>query len=227
MRLLFLVLLLTSLITPSAFSQKQQLDREVRNLKGNVKSVASASAPINKSSGRAESRRVRTGREEFDATGNLTVETQYDQAGEVVLVLTYSYLDGERVVKEEMKGRRGPRYTVKLKYKYDDNGNRTESTHVLSDGSTPTRLVYNFNGKEREELQYSAGGSLAYKYVHKLDEKGNEVETVTTRYVGTRDPVKVTTAYKYLEFDSQGNWTRREELREGNSWIIYRTIKYH
>ena len=225
MRQLFLLLLLTSLITPFAFSQK--LDREVKNLKGNVKSVESASSPVDKSSGRAEARRVRTGREEFDPSGNLTEETQYDQLGAVVAVVTYSYLDGERVVREELKGQKGPRYTVKLRYKYDSNGNRTESTHVLSDGSTPIRLVYNFSANEREELQYSAGGSLAYKFVHKLDEKGNEVETVTTRYVGVRDPVKVTTTYKYLDFDSLGNWTKRQESRDGDSWMIYRTIKYH
>lgn len=227
MQQLFSVLLLTALITPAAFAQKQQLDREVKNLKGNVKSVESASSPIDKSSGRAEARRVRTGREEFDPAGNLTVETQYDQFGEVLVVVTHSFLDGERVVKEELKGGRGSGYAVKLKYKYDSDGKRIESTHVLSDGSTPTRLVYNFNGNEREELQYSAGGSLAYKYVHKLDDKGNEVETVTTRYVGVRDPVNVTTTYKYVEFDSHGNWTRRQESREGNSWMIYRTITYH
>ena len=43
----------------------------------------------------------------------------------------------------------------------------------------------------------------------------------------TRDPVNVTTTYKYVEFDSHGNWTKRQESREGNAWMIYRTIKYH
>ena len=104
MQQLFSVLLLTSLITPSAFAQKQQLDREVKNLKGTVKSVESASSPIDKASGRPGSRRVRTGREEFDPSGNLTVEMQYDQFGEVLAVVTHSLLDGERVVKEELKG---------------------------------------------------------------------------------------------------------------------------
>ena len=182
------------------------------------------------------------GREEFDAAGNLTVEMRYDPSGEVVAVLTYSYLDGERVVKEEIKSKRGltakantprpirpldPPYTAKLKYKYDPDGNRIESTQFFRDGSMATRQVYSFSGNEREELQYSADNSLTYKYVHKLDDKGNEVETVTTRYEASRDPLQVTTTYKYLEFDSKGNWTKRTESRGGESWMIYRTITYH
>ena len=238
MKQLFLVLLLTSLTTSSAFLQKQLVDRDAKGLKGNVKSVDTAVSVINPSS---ESKRQPTGREEFDAAGNLTVEMRYDAVTDAVAVLTYSYLDGERVVKEEIKSKRklsakanngptrplDPPYTVKLKYKYDDVGNRIESTQMLRDGSTSLRQVYTFSANEREEQQYSANGSLTYKFVHKLDDKRNEVETVTTRYEGSRDPVKGTTAYKYLEFDSQGNWTKRIESRGGDSWMIYRTITYN
>ena len=227
---LLLVLLLTALITPAAFLQNQQTDREARALKGNVKSVEGAVAQIDNSSGRAASTRQRTNTEEFDAAGNLTVEKWYDSSGAVTASLKYSYLDGERVVKEETKGKRparDPRYTAKLKYKYDSNGKRIESAHVFSDGSVPTRQVYTFTANAREELHYSAGGSLAYKYLHKFDDKGNELETVTTRYVGARDPLQVTTTYTYLEFDPQGNWIRRKESRDGDSWMIYRTITYH
>jgi Txe/YoeB family toxin of Txe-Axe toxin-antitoxin module len=110
----------------------------------------------------------------------------YEPASDAVAVLTYSYLDGERVVKEEIKSKR-----------------------------------------KLNEQQYSANGSLAYKFIHKLDDRGNEVETVTTRYEDSRDPVQGTTTYKYLEFDSQGNWTRRTESRGAESWMIYRTITYH
>jgi hypothetical protein len=227
MKLLFCVLLLTSLITPSAVSQQQQLDRGTKRLKGSVKSVDSTGSVIDKSSGRLQSKRYRIGREEFDASGNLTVETRYGPSGDVFAVLTYSFLDRERVVKEEIKSRRAPAYTVKLKYKYDSNGNRTEATHIFSNGSTSGKEVYTFSGNEKEELSYSADGSLLYKYVHKLDDKGNELETVTTRYEGTRNPLQTTTTYKYLEFDAQGNWTKRVEARDGESLLVYRTIRYH
>ena len=235
MKQLFLVLLLTSLLAPSALTQKQQLDRETKNLKGSVKRVEIASSNTNS----PEAKRQRISTEEFDDSGNLTAETRYDEFGNATAVMTYSFVDGERVVKEETKNIRplSPgnrpirpaerRYTAKLKYKYDSNGNRIESTQVLSDGSTPSRQVYAFSNNAREEQTYAAGGSLTYKFVHKLDDKGNEVETITTRYVGARDPVQATTTYKYLEFDSQGNWTRRLESRDGDSWIIHRKITYH
>lgn len=233
MKQLFLIPLLTALLAPSAFLQKQQTDREIKNLKGNVKSVEAAISPVDKKT------RQRTSREEFDAAGNLTVETGYDQFGDALAVLTYSYLDGERVVKEESKNSRpisprnrpirpaALRYTAKLKYKYDSDGNRIETTHIFADDSPPTKQVYAFSANERQELIYSATGSLTFKFVHKLDDKGNEVETITTRYEGVKDPLQATTNYKYLEFDSQGNWTRRMESRGGESWMIYRTITYH
>src|ERR1700754_712261 len=239
---LILVLFLTSLIAPSALVQKQQLDRDTRNLKGNVKSVETATSHIDRSSGRPERALQRTSREEFDASGNLTVETRYDPYGDVLAVLSYSYLDGERVVKEQTRDKRGlgvrprnpgpsrapdPPYTAKLQYKYDGNGNRIETTQVFSNGSPPTKQVYSYSTNERAEQIFSEDGTLTYKFVHKLDDKGNEVETVTTRYEDSRDPLQATTAYKYLEFDSQGNWTKRMESRGNESWITYRTITYH
>lgn len=240
MKQLILVLLLTSLLAPSVLGQKP--DRETQNLKGNVKSVESATSRMDQSSGRPERARQRTSREEFDASGNLTVETRYDQYGDVVAVLAYSYLEGERVVKEQTKDKRGlgvrprnpgpsrapdPPYTAKLQYKYDSHGNRIETTQVFSNGSPSTKQVYSYSSNERAEQIYSADGALTYKFAHKLDDKGNEVETVTTRYEDSRDPLQVTTTYKYLEFDSQGNWTRRMESRGNESWIVHRTITYY
>lgn len=242
MKQLLLVLFLTSLLAPAALVQKQQTDRETKNLKGNVKSVENAISRIDQSSGQAERARQRTSGEEFDTSGNLTVETRYDPYGDVAAVLTYSYLDGERVVKEQTRDKRGlsarprnpgpsrapdPPYTAKLQYKYDSNGNRIETTQVFSNGSPSTKQVYSYSSDGREEQVYSAGGVLTYKFAHKLDDRGNEVETVTTRYEDSRDPLQATTTYQYLEFDSQGNWTKRMESRGSEAWIIYRTITYH
>lgn len=242
MKSLILVLFLTSLLAPSVSVQKQQTDRETRNLKGNVKRVESETSRMDQTPNRPERARQRTSREEFDASGNLTVETRYDQYGDIVSILTYSYLDGERVVKEQTRDKRGlsvrprnpgpsrapdPPYTAKLQYKYDSNGNRIETTQVFSNGSPPTKQVYSYGSNQREEQIYSADGALTYKFAHKLDDKGNEVETVTTRYEDSRDPFHATTTYKYLEFDSQGNWTKRVESRGNESWITYRTIIYH
>lgn len=244
MKQLFLALLLTSLIAPSPILQNQQLDREVKGFKGKVKSVDRAISMIKESSGQPESTRQRVSTDEFDASGNLTVEKVYDPFGDVLALLTYSYLDGERVVKREFKSKRmmvttpvapgneptrtpDPRYTAKLRYKYDSNGNRIESTWVYSDGSPSTKEVYTFSGKEREELRYAADGSLTLKYVYKLDDRGNEVERFAIQYESPRGPLQGRTNYSYVEFDSQGNWTKRMESQGNVSWIIYRTITYY
>lgn len=242
MKPLLLLLFLTSLLAPSALAQQRHLDRETRNLKGNVKSVERTTSQNDNSSDRQAPARQRVSREEFDTSGNLTVETIYDPDGDVVAVLTYGFLDGERVVKEQNKDMRGlgvrprnpgpsrapdPPYTVKLQYKYDSNGKPIETTQIFSNGSPPTKQVYKYSSGVYEEQLYSADGTLTYKFVRKLDDKGNEVETVTTRYEDPRNPIHATTTYKYLEFDSQGNWTKRRESRENESRIIYRTIIYY
>jgi len=228
-----------------AVSQKQKVDRETKGLKGNVKSVDRQISLIDKSSGQPESTRQRGSTEEFDAAGNLTVEKHYDPFGDVLALVTYSFLDGERVMKLDIKSKRmlvlrppvgpgqgptrasDPRYTAKLKYKYDSNGNLIESTSVYSDGSPATKHVYTFTANEREELAYSANGSLSHKYVFKIDDKGNEVERFAIQYESPQGPVQGKTYYTYLEFDSQGNWIKRRESQGGESWIIYRTITYH
>lgn len=140
---LFFVLLLTSLTTFPTFAQKPQSDREAEGFKGKVKTVTVEVSLINESTGKPESTRQRGSMESFDADGNLTEHKTYDPWGDVLATLTYSFLDGERVVKRDILSKRmmvvrpvapgkaptrpsDPRYTAKIKYKYDSQGIRTE-----------------------------------------------------------------------------------------------------
>ena len=244
MKQLLLALLLTSLTTLPTFAQKQQSDREAEGFKGKVKTVTIEISLIDKSTGKPESTRQRGRMETFDVDGNLTEHKTYDPWGDVLATLTYSFLDGERVVKREIQSKRmmvvtpvtpgkeptrpsDPRYTARIKYKYDSQGIRTEMVWVNSDGSPGVTRVYRLTGNEKEESVYSEGGSLSEKYTYKFDDKGNEVERLGVLYDTPGGLMQSKTTYAYQKFDSQGNWIARRESSRDSSWIIYRTITYH
>lgn len=232
-------LLLISLTALSAFAQKQQSDREFQRFKGPVKAVTVERAKVTESaSGPVEGARQTNKMLTFDADGNLLTDKAYSQ-GEEFDIRTYKVIDGERVVKLDVLTKRvlsgvgpgnpsgkpsDPRYSAKIKYKYDSQGNRTEMTWV-DPGDVPTlRYVYRHEGNRKEVSVYRSDGSFSHGYVDTLDEKGNEVETESLN----RQPNAGTkTKYTYLEFDSQGNWIKRSEQRGDSSWITYRTITYY
>ena len=95
------------------------------------------------------------------------------------------------------------------------------------------RYVYNYSGNQREELVYSADGSLNQRYLSVLDEKGNEVEE--TIFEARDGSIRSKHSYAY-EFDSHGNWTKRTTskwvTKDGRSsyepqYVYYRTITYY
>lgn len=234
-----LVLLLISLTTLSAFAQKQQSDREFQGFKGPVKTVTVERAKLTQSpSGPVEADRQPQKMLTFDADGNLLTDKAYQQ-GEEFDLRTYSVIDGQRVVKHDVLSKnvlrgigpgtkpgppRDPRYSAKIKYKYDSKGNRTEMAWVGQDGVTYLKYVYKRDGNRKEVSVYRQDGSFSHGYVDVLDDKGNEVESTDVLkkpYSGGKSK------YTYLEFDSQGNWIKRTESRGDSSWISYRTITYY
>ena len=233
-----LALLLVSLLTLSAFAQKQQSDRAFQHFKGQVKSVSVERAKLN---GSVEAARQPHKMLTFDADGNLLIDKAY-QMGEEFDVRTYSVIDGERVVKHDVLSKnvfagigpgrreptrpRDPRYSAKIKYKYDSKGNRTEIAWVDQDGVPALTYKYKLEGNRKEVSVYRSDGSFSHGYVTILDDKGNEVESWDV-LKNTNSGSGVKSKYTYLEFDSQGNWTKRTETRGDSSWITYRTIAYH
>ena len=148
-----------------------------------------------------------------------------------------SVVDGERVVKHDVLARSGigvgpgpgnqprdPRYSARIKYKYDGQGNQVEKAWLHADGRPHLRYVYKRESDRKEVKVYRADGSLSHGWTQKLDDKGNEVES--TDVVPGYPPFPKTT-YTYLEFDSQGNWTRRKQVRGNSTSITYRTITYY
>ena len=236
-----LALLLISLTALSAFAQKQQSDREFQRFKGPVKAVTVERAKVTQSaSGPVEVARQMYKMLTFDTDGNLLTDKAYSQ-GEEFDVRTYFVIDGERVVKHDVLTKRvlsgvgpgnpsgkpkDPRYSAKIKYKYDNQGNRTEMAWVDPGGVPTLRYVYNLEGNRKEVSVYRADSSFSHGYVDVLDDKGNEVESMSVVRQPNSNP-SPTTKYTYLEFDTQGNWTKRSEQRGESSWLTYRTITYY
>lgn len=81
---------------------------------------------------------------------------------------------------------------------------------------------------------YSADGRLNQRLEFALDDNGNDVKLVLKDTPGA-DKIM----YRYVEFDSRGNWTKRvvtkgfkfisdENFAKVKPWNVeYRTISYH
>jgi hypothetical protein len=247
------VTLLVLLCSFSSIAQKPRSDRDLEGLKGNVKELVVEEAKLEIKAGKPiEDKRRRDYRETYDELGNLTGRITYDLKGNVRHVAVYSVIDGDRVAKVStmhyeydpppMKTKSpksdlkvgDQRYTYKFKYKYDDKGNRTETSWYSNDGKLSSRYVsrYDEMGNEIEWIRYTGDGKIESRRTSKYDEKGNEIEKT---YFDGNDLVKGKFSYTF-EFDSKGNWIKRNSSRwvtkNGKSYfepyeVTYRIIAYY
>lgn len=188
----------------------------------------------------------------YNEHGNLTKQELYDYKGNLSDINVYGYLDGARASRRasirheynpppvmigppagDVKPKYDPRYSNKFAFTYDDKRRLIEKTWIGNDGKLWLRYVYKYSGARKEELVYSADGSLNQRYLSTLDERGNKIEETIFE---TRDgSVRSKHSYAY-EFDSNGNWTKRT----GTKWVTkdgslhyepqsvyYRTITYY
>lgn len=158
----------------------------------------------------------------YNERGNKLREESYDFKNNLVQVMVYGYLDGGRVsaskfIRREYDTvplvRRGlssskemdPRYQHRFEYKYDEKKRLIEQKDFLSNGELLGHYVYKYEGNQKEELRYSENGSLIWRELYILDDKGNEIEETDFEPDGS---VSSKTSYTY-KFDSHGNWTKR------------------
>ncbi len=251
MRKVNLIIVFTLILPLLVIAQNRKTDRETDGLKGSVKSILTERADLKEKSGKlVESTRKPEEAITYDTAGNRLTWKTYDYlTGTLFDSVIYSRIDGDKVAlyenidspnkitagsptKNKNSSTRDSRYTNKFKYKYDDKGNVSEEAWHQNDGSLWMRYVYKFNGNQIEELVYAADGSLNQKYVSILDEKGNEVEMHF--YDVKSDKIEGKETYKYLEFDAEGNWTKRitsegdaeNKFKMKPREIIYRTLTY-
>ena len=193
--------------------------------------------------------------EYYNQRGNLTKRESHDYKGNLSDITVYGYLDGARVSRRksieheynpppmmmvsppgEARPKSDPRYSNKFTFQYDDQKRLIEKAWLMNNGQLSIRYVYKYSGNpanQREDLVYTADGSLNQRYLSVLDDKGNEVEQTSFE---TRDG-SVRGKYKYVyEFDAKGNWIKRTTSRwttkDGKSYyapayVDYRTISYY
>ena len=224
-------------------------DAQDEGLRGRVKTVFTESKDLS-GTWTVQTRKPNS-MDYYNERGNLTKKESYDYQGNLSDVTAYGYLDEVRVSHRESirheynpppmligppaggaTPKYDPRYSYKFTFKYDDKKRLTEKTWIGNDGKLWLRYVYNYSGNQREELVYSADGSLNQRYLSVLDDKGNEVEE--TIFEARDGSTRSKNSYAY-EFDSHGNWTKRTTskwvTKDGGSsyepqYVYYRTITY-
>lgn len=217
------------------------------SLQGRVKSVLTERQ--NLSGGAANQTRQPSSFATYSERGNKVRAELYDSKGNLTTITVYGYIDGNRVSNSESIQHEydppisgigpGPgirkfdsRYEIRLTFKYDDKKRLTESTLFRSNGDPMLRYVYNYQGKQKEELVYFSDGRLSRRNTSTLDDKGNKVEETVFERSGA---VRLKQSFVY-EFDAKGNWTKRtaskvvtidgrEEVQPQT--VYYRTITYY
>jgi hypothetical protein len=193
--------------------------------------------------------------QEFGTDGSLIKHTFFDYRGNPDFVVVYGYLDGKRVskagpfirhsydpppmmappgtYKTEPKG--DERYTSAWEYKYDKMGRIVEELRYDNSGVANYRTSYEYGDKTEKRMSCNvpcSGESFRNTTTFGADGRAVKVESDNPQTV--MDPDSVTT-YRYLEFDSVGNWTKREATgtraisRVGTKpihYIEYRTFTY-
>jgi hypothetical protein len=191
----------------------------------------------------------------YNERQNLTKRVFYDYKGNLSTITVFGYLDGARVSRlksiereynpppvmiasppGEVRPKSDPRFSNKFTFQYDDQKRLIEKAWISNNGRLSIRYVYKYTGNpanQREELVYSADGSLNQRSLSILDDQGNEVEQTSFE---TRDgSVRGRYSYAY-ESDSKGNWIKRTTskwvTKDGKSYyapasVDYRTITYY
>ena len=194
----------------------------------------------------------------YNEKGNKVRSESYDSKNNLIMITVYGYLDGYRVSASKFiprkdglaagigPGRGGniggggsfpsnkkkdPRYDHRFEFKYDEKKRLIEQTDFLSNGDVLSRVVFKYEGNQKEELFYPDNVTLTQRNLYIFDDKGN----VTERTVFAPDgKVQSKVSYTY-EFDSNGNWTKRtnswdvldERLRQFEPATVLRTITYY
>ncbi|HKP69560.1 MAG TPA: hypothetical protein VJV05_09770 [Pyrinomonadaceae bacterium] len=230
-------------------SVKATTDLQDRNLRGKVKTILTEQAfyALNDSLKQRKKQQL----EEFDETGSLVRQIEYDSFGSPSSVRVFGYLAGKRVARigtvptdHEIGGialefppglKADNRFDESTAYKFG-NGKIIEERRSFSNGMLFERKTHRFTGSTRE-TQYFDGGTKPFaRMLAELDEKGNEATIKYFERGGTSFVEQDPRALRYDSFDSEGNWTQRLITRwygldaKGKMFpenIEYRTITYY
>jgi YD repeat-containing protein len=246
-------------VMPSPLPQSPAVPRvgsDLRDnwIKGRVKTLLEETENLDKTESPAD--RHRTHESEFGLDGNLITDKLFDYRGNPSMAGVYGYLDGKRVSKmgpsihhdydpspmmappglpkpQSTKG--DNRYTSAWEYKYDAAGRIIEKVLYNNRGTVGYRMTFEYGNNTRKVTNCTEPCFTSPRVqIATLDAKGFETKF---QYPSGDTPQASddVTSFKYLAFDSQGNWTKREAtgsyhdpsgVTKAIHYIEYRTFTY-
>ena len=174
-----------------------------------------------------------TGVSVYDNKGRRTETTLINPNGSINHIRAYFYDENGNNVREAHRNENGSARNV-INRKYDADGRMTEEIFIDGEGDLHHRnvLTYDARGNRTGWTLFQSNGTVIQmvRRILSYDERGNVKEALnylSDNSIGSRE------TFSY-EFDSRGNWikrnTSREVLREGRSQteseVTYRTITY-
>jgi hypothetical protein len=195
------LVLCSALFAGAARAQPTKSDRDFDGLKGKVHQVSHGNQmPFVQD-------RTRSGESEtYDEQGNLIASVEV--GADSYLRHTFVHVDAKTVLEYWGDNPLVPgskevdsRLSAKFVYKYDGKGNRIERSDFDKKGSLTFQHKYTYDAKgsrisESTEVGKEVRDLVKFTY----DEAGNVIAQTS----GTQK-----TIYRYTQFDSSGNWTKR------------------
>jgi hypothetical protein len=220
-------------------------DAKDAGLNGSVKTVVEENE--------AKGKREKTFSSEYNERGDLTEETSFPSGDRTI----YGYVDKMRVsisIQASETGRNGGvvvvgssdakpgvplskldlRYETRHEYRYDDRGRMIEESWFDNRGVLIFRSKFSYDDNVVTFARNHRDGEIYAKGKYILDEKGRHITEIDGQ--ASEPFYRSTDSYEYLEFDAQGNWTKRAlKGKYGNdretvstfTSMQYRTITYY
>jgi YD repeat-containing protein len=196
-----LLVLCSVVVAMTARAQPLKTDRDFDRLKGKVHQVSHGnqmpSMQDKSHSGESET---------YDKQGNLIASVEV--GADSYLRHTYVHLDPKTVLEYWDEDPAIPEnradashLSAKYVYKYDGNGNRIERSDFDKKGTPTFQHKYLYDSKGRRISESTEVGKEVRDLVKFIYNKEGNVITQTS---GSQK-----TTYRYIQFDSSGNWTKR------------------
>lgn len=251
------LLILVLFLGLHVLAQKKATDRELANLRGNVKYLSNEYPNKNKTKGSA-----RTIRSEYfyERDGRLAEilyaaqnskqiyslvdgfktfkEYKIKEVSEVKTIVGTTALEKEKPIEEPEKlTAPDKRFDYKYLYEYDSQGRVVTEREFGNNNKLYELIKYEYDGEGRVRVENVNDTVALTKFEYKYDRDGNLVETVEDRNIkGPGFDSKSRTVYSDYKFDAQNNWIERKDTEysvgyDGKPTITetfhFRTIKYH
>lgn len=153
--------------------------------------------------------------------GKLNINIQYPSE-QPVLYSKYTLNSKGKIIKR-IDYDKGGTFRV-IDYDYTPAGN-LQTEKQLMQGSVNMNFKYSYNGKGQIEkkIETNNAGKVMHTTTYTYDDKGNVISEVASY---TDDPNILTLTYKYV-YDSNGNWTEKQEYMDNNLFsLVKREIAY-